>query len=104
MLPLFLTVVLPSSSSVPAAYNLEAYLPEAKERRRYEVTLRRLSMGPVSPTKLAAHANLTHRLDAVRVALQEDPRYERVPGRARERYALRAAHRHAARLAGSVAA
>lgn len=82
----------------PAAYRLADYLPHPEEQRRYEIALRRLSMRPVSPARLAEHAHLTHRLEDVRRALQEDPRYARVPGRARERYMRREDHRHLAAL------
>lgn len=57
----------------PADYRLADYFPNPEEQRRYEIALRRLSMRPVSPARLAEHARLTHRLDDVRRALQEDP-------------------------------
>lgn len=82
----------------PAAYRLADYLPNTEEQRRYEIALLRLSMRPVSPARLAEHARLMHRFNDVRQALHDDPRYERVPGRARERYELRAPYRHAATL------
>lgn len=78
---------------------LSSILPDAEERRRYLSTLHRLSMGHVTPARLAERAKLMHRAAQVRAALRADPRFTRVrePAGGPERYALRPEHRHGTR-------
>lgn len=80
---------------------LARLFPDPEERRRYVVALRRRTMRPLTPMRLARRARLEHRLPQVRAALRADARLRRVrePLDGPERYELRPECRHTAALA-----